>query len=112
MTGSQDAVKEMAKELEVRRNIFFEGIQTIKAFDSFKPGGAFYVWSKISESWPGYQGKRDSWAMTNYLIDQAGVGTSPGIAFGPSGEGYVRFAFTLDRQTLTESIEVMQDLFQ
>ena len=80
LTGSQDAVKEMARELEVRRNIFFEGLQTIKAFESFKPGGAFYVWSKISDAWPGYQGKRDSWAMTNYLIDQAGVGTSPGIA--------------------------------
>jgi aspartate aminotransferase len=112
LTGPQDAVKEMATELEVRRNIFFEGIQTIKAFESFRPGGAFYVWSKISPEWPGYQSKRDSWAMTNYLIDQAGVGTSPGIAFGLSGEGYVRFAFTLDRQTLTESIEVMQDLFK
>ena len=112
MTGPQDAVKEMAKELEARRNLFFDGLQTIKAFESFKPGGAFYVWSKISEEWPGYQGQRDSWAMTNYLIDQVGVGTSPGIAFGHSGEGYVRFAFTLDRQTLTESIEVMQDLFK
>ena len=112
LTGPQDAVREMARELEARRDIFFEGIQTIKAFDSFKPGGAFYVWSKISDAWPGYQGKRDSWAMTNYLIDQGGVGTSPGVAFGPSGEGYVRFAFTLDRQTLTESIEVMQDLFK
>lgn len=112
MTGPQDAVKHMAAELEVRRNIFFEGLQTIEAFESFKPGGAFYVWSKISAAWPGYQGQRDSWAMTNYLIDQAGVGTSPGVAFGPSGEGYVRFAFTLDRQTLTESIEVMQDLFK
>jgi LL-diaminopimelate aminotransferase len=50
--------------------------------------------------------------MTNYLIDQAGIGSSPGIAFGHSGEGYVRFAFTLDRQTLTESIEVMQALFK
>ncbi len=112
LTGPQDAVKEMAQELEARRNLFFEGIQTIKVFESFKPGGAFYVWSKISPEWPGYQGQRDSWAMTNYLIDQAGVGTSPGIAFGPAGEGYVRFAFTLDRQTLTESIEVMQDLFK
>ncbi len=112
MTGPQDAVKEMAKELEARRNIFLEGIQTIKVFESFKPGGAFYVWSKISPDWSGYQGRRDSWAMTNYLIDQAGVGTSPGIAFGPSGEGYVRFAFTLDRQTLLDSIEVMQDLFK
>ncbi|HZY45509.1 MAG TPA: pyridoxal phosphate-dependent aminotransferase [Anaerolineae bacterium] len=111
LTGPQDAVHEMAKELEARRNIFFEGIQSIKAFDSFRPEGAFYVWSKISDKWAGYQGKRDSWAMTNYLIDQAGIGTSPGIAFGPSGEGYVRFAFTVDRATLIESIEVMQDLF-
>jgi aspartate aminotransferase len=111
LTGSQDAVHEMAAELEIRRNLFFEGLQTIKVFESFKPQGAFYVWSKIAEAWPGYQGKRDSWAMTNYLIDRAGVGTSPGIAFGPSGEDYVRFAFTLDRRTLTESIEVMQDLF-
>jgi aspartate aminotransferase len=112
MTGSQDVVKEMAQELEARRNIFFEGIQTINAFESFKPGGAFYVWSKISPEWPGYQGQRDSWAMTNYLIDQAGVGTSPGIAFGPEGENYVRFAFTPDRRTLTDAIEVMQNLFK
>ncbi len=112
LTGPQDVVQEMAQELEARRDIFFEGIRTFNAFESFKPSGAFYMWSKISPEWPGYQGRRDSWAMTNYLIDQAGVGTSPGIAFGPAGEGYVRFAFTLDRQTLTEAIEVMQDLFK
>ncbi len=112
MTGPQDAVQEMVQELEARRNIFFEGIRAVKAFESFKPGGAFYVWSKISPEWRGYQGRRDSWAMTNYLIDQAGVGTSPGIAFGRAGEGYVRFAFTLDQQTLTESIDVMRDLFK
>lgn len=111
LTGPDDAVRQMATELETRRNLLFEGLQTIPVFDSFKPGGAFYIWSKISDDWAGYQGKRDSWAMTNYLIDEAGVGTSPGIAFGPSGEGYVRFAFTLDRQTLTESVEVMQKLF-
>jgi aspartate aminotransferase len=111
LTGPQEPVHEMMKELEERRDLFFEGIQSIKAFDSFKPEGAFYVWSKISDKWPGYHGQRDSWAMTNYLIDQAGIGTSPGIAFGPSGEGYVRFAFTVDRATLIESIEVMQDLF-
>ncbi len=111
LTGSQDTVKQMAAELEVRRNIFYEGLQTIKVFESFKPQGAFYVWSKIAADWPGYNGQCDSWAMTNYLIDRVGVGTSPGIAFGPSGEGYVRFAFTLDRRTLTDSIEVMQDLF-
>ena len=36
----------------------------------------------------------------------------PGIAFGASGEHYVRFAFTLDRQILQESVAVMQELFK
>lgn len=111
LTGPDDAVRQMAAELETRRNLLFDGLQTIPVFDSFKPGGAFYIWSRIAEGWTGYQGRRDSWAMTNFLIDEGGVGTSPGIAFGPSGEGYVRFAFTLDRQTLVESVEVMQKLF-
>jgi aspartate aminotransferase len=47
LTGPQDAVQEMALELEARRDIFFQGMQTIKSFESFRPGGAFYVWSKI-----------------------------------------------------------------
>ena len=111
-TGSKEPTQQMMAELEVRRNLFMEGLQKIKVFHSFRPQGAFYVWSKIDESWPGYQGKRDSWAMTNYLIDQVGVGTSPGIAFGASGEHYVRFAFTLDRQILQESVAVMQELFK
>ena len=111
LTGPQDSTRQMMAELEQRRSIFFDGLKSIKAFDAFEPQGAFYVWSKISDAWPGYNGAKDSWAMTNYLIDQAGIGTSPGVAFGKSGEGYVRFAFTESRKVLVESIEVMQDLF-
>jgi aspartate aminotransferase len=111
LTGPQDTTRQMMAELAQRRDIFFNGIQTIKVFDAFKPQGAFYVWARISDKWSGHKGGKDSWAMTNYLIDQAGIGTSPGIAFGPSGEGYVRFAFTVAPEVLIESIEVMQDLF-
>lgn len=110
LNGPQETTREMMTELERRRDIFFKGLQTLKVFDNFKPQGAFYAWAKISDSWTGYEGKRDSWAMTNYLIDKAGIGSSPGIAFGASGEGYVRFAFTVAPELLIESIEVMQDL--
>ncbi|MCL4395402.1 MAG: pyridoxal phosphate-dependent aminotransferase [Chloroflexi bacterium] len=111
LTGPQAPTQQMMAELEKRRDIFYKGLETIKVFDSFKPQGAFYVWAKISKSWGGYDGAKDSWAMTNYLIDQAGIGTSPGIAFGESGGEYVRFAFTVEPNVLVESIEVMQDLF-
>jgi len=111
LTGPQESTRQMMTELAQRRDLFFEGLQSISVFDVFKPQGAFYVWAKVSDQWSGYNGAQDSWAMTNYLIDQAGIGTSPGVAFGPAGEGYVRFAFTAAPEVLAESIEVMQDLF-
>ena len=111
LNGPQESAQQMMAELEARRDIFYSGLQSIKAFDAFKPQGAFYVWARISDEWPGYDGAKDSWAMTNYLIDKAAIGTSPGIAFGPSGDRYVRFAFTASRDDLVESVEVMQDLF-
>ena len=111
ITGSQDTTHHMMMELERRRNILFEGLQTIPVWQMFKPQGAFYIWAKISDTWDGYQGKKDGWAMTNYLIDTTAIGTSPGIAFGESGDKYIRFAFTGAPEMLTESIEIMQDLF-
>lgn len=112
MTGPGAGIREMAEELSARRDLFLEGLKTIPAFDAFRPGGAFYAWCRIADSWPGYNGRRDSWAMTDFLIDKGGVGSSPGIAFGPSGEGYVRFAYTLDRRTLARAIEVMRGLLR
>jgi aspartate aminotransferase len=111
LTGSPEPTRAMMAELEKRRDVFFSGLQSVQVFEAFKPQGAFYVWAKISDAWPGYDGAKDSWAMTNYLIDAAGIGTSPGIAFGRTGDRYVRFAFTAAREELVEAIEVMQDLF-
>ncbi len=109
ISGPPDATRQMTAELERRRDILLSGLQSIPAFRVFKPQGAFYVWARITDAWPGYQGKRDSWAMTNYLIDTAGIGTSPGTAFGPSGEGYIRFAFTGEPRMLQGSIAEMQN---
>ncbi|MBI5030355.1 MAG: aminotransferase class I/II-fold pyridoxal phosphate-dependent enzyme [Chloroflexi bacterium] len=110
MTGPQTATQEMTAEMQRRRDIFYNGVKSIPAFESFKPQGAFYVWAKISDKWNGYQGKKDGWAMTNFLIDRAGIGASPGVAFGEN-ENYLRFAFTGEAEMLAESVQVMQDLF-
>jgi aspartate/methionine/tyrosine aminotransferase len=39
------------------------------------------------------------------LVEETGVVVSPGIGFGPSGEGYVRFALVHDRPVLGEAID-------
>ena len=38
------------------------------------------------------------------LIDAAGVICTPGASFGPSGEGYVRFALTLPEETIRKAV--------
>ena len=102
--GPPDATRQMTAELERRRDILFAGLQTIPAFQAFKPQGAFYIWARITDAWAGCQGKRDSWAMTDFLIDAAGIGTSPGTAFGPAGEGYIRFSFGGEPEMLHAAI--------
>lgn len=110
LTGPQDATRAMGAEYQVRRDLLLEGLAGVRALQPFKPSGSFFLWTKIDPSWEGYKGARDDWAMTNYLIDQGGVGSSPGTAFGPAGEGYVRFAFSSDRAQVVEAAGIIKRL--
>ena len=43
------------------------------------------------------------------LIDKAGVICTPGASFGPSGEGYVRFALTLPVERIAQAVQAIAD---
>ena len=49
--------------------------------------------------------------MAEFLISRGRVGCVPGIDFGETGEGYVRFCFARDRDELTGALESMQNVF-
>jgi aspartate/methionine/tyrosine aminotransferase len=59
------------------------------------PKGAMYLFFKI-------QGEKDSLALCKQLVAEAGIGLAPGSAFGPEGEGAIRwcFASSLDKLEL------------
>ena len=48
--------------------------------------------------------------MTRFLL-QAKVSSSPGVIFGPSGEGYLRFSTACSREDLSGALEAMHLLF-
>jgi aspartate aminotransferase len=50
--------------------------------------------------------------MTNYLIDQAGIGSAPGSAFGPADEAYIRFAFSCSTDQLREAAELLPSVLR
>jgi aspartate aminotransferase len=103
LNGPQDATRSMALEYQKRRDVLYDAIEESPYLKAFKPHGAFYLWARIQPDWPGYGGKTDDWSMTNYLIDQSAIGSAPGSAFGPSGAGHIRFAFSCSTVQVNEA---------
>jgi len=107
LTGPQDATRAMAAEYQRRRDALWQGLQSAKLLHPFKPEGAFYLWARIDDAWPGFDGKRDGWAMTRFLIEETGVGSAPGEVFGPCGAGHVRFAFSCSTEQVVEGAKLL-----
>jgi aspartate aminotransferase len=110
LTGPQDCLAEFRQEYQARRDLFYDGLQDVPVFTGARPAGAFYAFLRIADGWTAPDGRRDSWAMTEYLL-QARVGSSPGINFGPSGDNYLRFSTACTRDDLTGALAAMRALF-
>jgi aspartate aminotransferase len=112
LNGPQDATRAMAAEYQKRRDLLFAALEEAPYLTAFKPKGAFYLWARILPEWPGYEGQRDDWSLTNYLIDRAGIGSSPGSAFGAAGEGHIRFAFSCSTEQVAEAARLLPDVLR
>ena len=110
LTGPQDEVARFRAEYQARRDLFYAGLRDIPVFAGAPPAGAFYAFLRIADGWTAPDGRRDSWAMTEYLLG-ARVGSSPGVIFGPAGEGYLRFSTACARTDLTGALAAMRALF-
>ena len=97
LTGPQDCVAEMRKLYKGRRDTFVPALKKM-GWDLNTPEATFYVWAKNPK---GYK----SMDVVGKILEEANVMCTPGNGFGPSGEGYVRFALTQDEPRLKEAIE-------
>jgi aspartate/methionine/tyrosine aminotransferase len=63
------------------------------------PPGGLYAFLKI-------EGQADSLALAKRLVAEHGLGLAPGIAFGPEGEGWLRWCFaSREPERLTRGVE-------
>ena len=70
-----------------RRDALVDGLADI-GWKVDKPAGTMFVWAEV----PGPYDEMGSLDFSIHLLEHAGVAVSPGVGFGPSGEGHVRFA--------------------
>ena len=57
-----------------------------------------YIWAKTPD-------RKKSWEFFDTLLEQANVVTTPGVGFGPAGEGYIRLTAFGDREKTAEAVE-------
>ena len=97
LTGPLDSVKRQCGEYQARRDALCSGLRSI-GWNVPDSHGSMFVWAPLPT------GYTDSMAFCLELIDKAGVICTPGFSFGPSGEGYVRFALTLPVERIREAV--------
>ena len=97
LDGTTDAVvEEMRQAFEARCNEATELFNNIDGLSVVKPNGAFYLFVNIKEI------NNDSMQFSKDLLSEQGVAVVPGIGFG--SEGYFRFSFATDIETIREGI--------
>lgn len=102
ITGDQSCVETTRKAYERRRDILCDSFSRI-GWNMEKPKATMFVWAPIPK---GFQTSQE---FVMELVEKAGVMVTPGSAFGPSGEGYVRLALVQDEDVILEAVKAVKD---
>jgi len=105
LTGDQRFIGAMMKRFQEKRDRIVKGLNTLDGFHCLSPKGAFYAFPNITKT--GMTSKE----CAKHLLYKAGVAVLPGTAFGPYGEGYVRFSYATSLEIIDEAIERIRDSF-
>lgn len=98
LTGPQDAVQDMMAAFDARRALIVDELNALPGVRCTDPAGAFYVFANIQAT-----GMTAREAQDRFL-EEAGVATVAGTAFGVHGEGYLRLSYASSTDTIREAI--------
>ncbi len=107
LQGPQDCVEEFREHYRKTRDLMCERLDALShVFSYVKPEGSYLMFPKIL----GEEGK-DSFAFSKKLLEKCQVSTTPGVAFGPTGEGHIRLSFCVPEETINKAFDRMEKFF-
>ena len=98
LRGPQECVGEIVQTYQDRRDVLIQGLKNA-GWIVEPPKATMFVWAPIPEKFK----HMDSLEFTKYLLKEAGVAVSPGIGFGPAGEGFIRFALVENEHRIKQA---------
>ena len=99
LNGPQDIVAQMRDSYQQRRDFMVKALNEIDGVECRSIEGAFYLFPRFPNS------SKNSLELAEALLDKAGIASTPGIGFGQSGEGHVRFAISTAMSDLERAVE-------
>ncbi len=82
-----------------RRDVLCEGLKRL-GWDVTPPKASMFVWAKIPEPWA----QMGSLQFATKLLEEGDVTVSPGVGFGPAGEGYLRLALIENESRIRQAV--------
>jgi len=87
------------------RDFLVNQLREIPGVEVALPSGTMYAFLRID-------GVKDSLAYCKQLVREVGLGLAPGSAFGPEGEGFVRWCFAASEDKLADGVARLRRAIQ
>jgi len=90
--------QELVLDLKASRDHLVRALSTVPGVDVKAPPGAMYLFFSMP-------GASRSLELCKAMVREVGLGVAPGSAFGPQGEGFVRWCYACDTARLDAGVE-------
>ena len=97
MTGGEATAVATRERLRRARDRLIGNLARLRGVDVSSPAGAMYAFFRI-------EGIEDSMRFCRRLVQDGKLGLAPGSAFGPEGEGFVRWCFAASDERLDDGV--------
>jgi aspartate/methionine/tyrosine aminotransferase len=97
----EPTVQHTLERFRAARDLLLSRLAPIPRVHAALPPGAMYAFFRVD-------GVVDSLEFCKRLVRQAKLGLAPGSAFGPEGQGFVRWCFAAGEDRLTEGVRRLQ----
>jgi aminotransferase len=108
LRGPQECVRVFRKKYQSARDLMCQRLDNLKSTFAYeRPAGSYLMFPKIL-----IEAGNDSKSFCKKLLREAQVSATPGVDFGPTGEGHMRLSFCVPEEMINKAFDRMEEYFK
>ena len=101
VTQGEEVVVRTVQRFRGARDFLVQRLRALPGVEVATPHGAMYAFFRVA-------GVADSLEFCKRLVADQGLGLAPGVAFGPEGEGFIRWCFAASEERLADGVKRLE----